>query len=98
MLALIAPIALPAGGGNRIKSEIVVCKEKEFYLAGNSCILFSSPSLSATALRSIELGTPIRVVRLWKNNESFRWAQVQVSNPNPIDISSPTVTRGWINV
>ncbi|KGG36007.1 hypothetical protein EV11_1031 [Prochlorococcus sp. SS52] len=98
ILALVAPIALPAGGANRNKNECVYSQSKGFYFAGDSCFLLSSPSLKASSLRNLEVGTPLKILRIWENEEGESWAQVKLLNYNLDDISTQEVARGWISV
>jgi len=98
IFALVAPIALPAGGAASRKAEVTYSKGKDFGLAGDSCVLLSSPFLSSPSLCEIKLGTPLRVIRFWENEDGKRWIQVQRSSINLIDINSHTASKGWINV
>ncbi|WP_036919823.1 MULTISPECIES: SH3 domain-containing protein [unclassified Prochlorococcus] len=97
-LALFAPIALPAGGATRSKLEISNSKEMEFFIVGNSCVLRTSPHISAPSLFTLELGTHLRVIRLWHPEEGNSWLQVQLPNLGLIDRPSLSTRRGWINV
>ncbi len=98
IFALVAPIALPAGGVRRDEMKIVINKEVQFCFAGGSCELLTSPYSSAIALRKISSGTPIRIIRFWNSHEGDQWAQVQLKNTNFVDFSSSSPSRGWINV
>ena len=96
IIALFAPIDLPAGGADRRKTEVIFSKEKEFSFAGNSCVLLCSPSFSSQTLCHINIGTPLRIVRFWENQNGEKWVQVQISTPNLIDM--PLASRGWVNL
>ncbi|WP_269621970.1 SH3 domain-containing protein [Prochlorococcus marinus] len=98
IFALIAPIALPAGGGNRSKIEIIQSQRfEEIFFANESCILFSDPSLISKPLREIQPGTPVKVVRVWVNESGQNWMHVKLATPDFIEIPS-SVIRGWISV
>ncbi len=96
MLALIAPIALPAGGGETSEIKIKSGKMIEFCFAGDSCEILSSPSSSGVSLRKIALGTPLQILRVWNSYDGKRWILVQSSEQ--ITFSSSTPNRGWIRV
>ncbi len=98
MLALIAPISLPAGGAIQRKTEIISHESTKLCLAGNSCEILSSPYLLAPKLCKFSLGTPLRIIRLWHSVEGSRWVQVQLRSPNAFGLPSVKPTRGWINV
>ncbi len=97
LIALVAPIALPAGGAQRIDQEFFYEKQKEFNFAGDSCFLLSSPSFSSPTICHIKLGTPVRIIRYWENEYGETWLHVQASKYGLIDIDSPFSMRGWIN-
>ncbi len=98
MLALIAPIALPAGGGTTRKTAIVAYKSSKICFAGDSCEFFSSPHLFAPSLGTFALGTPLKIIRVWDSNKGNRWVQVQLKNSNLIGLPSVKAKRGWIHV
>ena len=99
MLALVAPIDLPAGGSIRREKEVIKDQlVRNFCYAGDSCELYSSPYSKAAKLRHISLGTPLRIVRSWNSADGNTWLQVQVQSPDLTSLSSSKATRGWINV
>ena len=98
IIALVAPIALPAGGGDKRKVEVEYLKAKDLSFAGDSCFLLSSPFLSSPSVCEIKLGTPIRIIRLWENEHGERWLQVEKSTMNFIDQKTNSANRGWLNV
>ena len=98
IIALFAPIALPAGGAIGGETEVVSNKETKSCFAGDSCAILPSPSFSAFPLRSIALGTPLRILRIWHSHDGDRWVQVQLKNSDLIQLPSSTASRGWINV
>ncbi len=100
IIALAAPIALPAGGGTiRNELEITCRKESMFFFAGGSCFIFSSPCLSSPTLCRINLGSPLHVLRIWENEQGQKWIQVkQNSYGNYFSLNSNELKRGWINI
>ncbi len=97
IFALVTPIALPAGGGVRRKAEVIYTKGNDFGFAGDSCFLVASPFLKSPSLCQIKLGTPLRVIRFWENEDGKKWIQVQRSSINLIDFHASSANRGWIH-
>ncbi len=98
IIALAAPIALPAGGGMRDNLEIHYSKERIGCFAGKSCFLFSSPDLSAATLCKVDLGSPLKVIRVWRNDKGQNWIQVKKHYNRFLSLNSNTSHRGWIHV
>ena len=98
IFALVAPIALPAGGANRKRTEVVYSKGKELCYAGDSCSLKSSPYITSSPLRTIQLGTPLKVIRAWQDENGKNWLQVKLSTFELINLPNSSANRGWINV
>ncbi len=96
-VALLAPVALPAGGGELKSPEI---RRRELFdplVVNNTCSLRVSPILVAPELCNLDIGTPIRILRIWQSADGTDWLYVQIAS---IDTSGlPSVAkRGWINV
>ena len=98
ILALFTPIALPAGGATGGQTEVISSKSTKICFAGDSCEIFPSPSFSSSSLRSITLGTPLTILRIWNCDNGDRWLQVQLQTSDFMLLPSSTVRRGWINV
>ena len=100
IIALAAPIALPAGGGTiRNELEINYGKEPMLCFAGESCFIFSSPYLSSSKLCRINLGSPLNVIRIWENEKGQKWIQVKQNYYGDHFSFFPSQPkRGWINV
>ena len=98
IIALVAPIALPAGGGIRDELEIIYTKKPFLCFAGESCMLFSSPYISASILSKVDLGAPLNVIRIWQNEQGQRWIQVKEHYFDYLGLKSDKPKRGWINV
>ncbi len=98
IIGLAAPIALPAGGGVRDKLEIEYSKEPLLCMAGQSCYLLSSPYFLASKLYRIKLGSPLKVIRIWQDQQGEKWIQVKQSYYNDLYLNSSKSKRGWIHV
>ena len=96
--ALIAPIALPAGGANKTQLKLINRKEAYICVAGESCFLYPFPSESAESYKNLDLGTSLRVIRLWQNTDGSNWLQVQLSQNSFFNAPGLRPSRGWINV
>ncbi len=96
IIALFAPIALPAGGAVSKDDEIIYTKKSIYYFAGESCFLLSSPYSSSPTVCKVELGTPIDIIRYWTNNNGQTWLQVKQST-NSFIFRKSNPSRGWIN-
>ena len=96
--ALIAPIALPAGGANKTQFKSINRKEADICVAGDSCFLYPFPSESAESYKNVDLGTSLRVIRLWQNIDGSNWLQVQLSQNSFFYAPGLRPSRGWINV
>tara|TARA_Y100001968_G_scaffold330877_1_gene383860 strand:+ start:568 stop:903 length:336 start_codon:yes stop_codon:yes gene_type:complete len=95
--ALLAPVALPAGGASRNKDLLSNDASIGPMLAGSSCELRAYPSIAEPPLRTIQAGTPIRILRLWHDQDGVDWLHVQISSFRSLD-QVPSVNRGWISV
>lgn len=90
-LALIAPAALPAGGGERRSPELRRRQSKDPLLAGGPLSLRCAPQHSAPALTQLQRSEPVRLLRTWWEPGGDRWLQVQASSPK---VGEPR--RGWL--
>ena len=98
-VALIAPIALPAGGAiDAIRSpEVRRRSELPSPFAGANCVLRSSPFKDAPSLKQLNNGTPLNVLRRWDGFGGETWLHVQSANSDAFGkLDGPR--RGWINV
>ena len=96
-MALLAPATLPAGGAERRQPEVRRRDYSGPMLAGDGCALKASPMSVAPTLRSVEPGTPMRILREWKCVDGQDWLQVQISHGDG-GILVDVVRRGWVNV
>ena len=96
--ALIAPIALPAGGAIKTQYKFINRKEPDICFAGDSCFLYPFPLESAEPYSNVDLGTSLRIIRLWQNTDGSNWFQVQLSQNSFFNAPGLMPSRGWINV
>ena len=98
LAALLLPVALPAGGNlESSQSQIRRRKSSNQLFAGKHCILQVSPLTVAPTLRKVPLGTPLRILRVWTNDDGKQWLQVHVSSASNSAIPSKG-HKGWLNV
>ncbi len=98
IIGLAAPIALPAGGGFRDKLEIENIKEPLICMAGQSCYLLSSPYFLASKLYKVDLGSHLKVIRIWQDQQGEKWIQVKETYNNHLFKNPRKSKRGWIHV
>ena len=76
--ALVAPAALPAGGGERRMPELRRRQGMaEPLLAPTRSCLQCAPQQQAPVIGPVALGEPLRVLRHWCAANGERWLQVQ---------------------
>jgi hypothetical protein len=89
--ALVAPAALPAGGGERRLPELRRRgSEAEPLISGGGCRLHCAPQWRAPLLARVEAGVPLRVVQQWFSPEGSRWLRVEASG------QAGRRARGWL--
>jgi hypothetical protein len=89
--ALMAPAALPAGGGDRRLPELRRRQSAhEPLLSSGGLSLRSAPQRRAPLLAQVEAGVPLRVVQQWLSPEGRRWLRVEASG------RSGRPARGWL--
>ena len=106
--ALLAPAALPAGGGDHRSPQLrrrEAGRRAEPLLAHASCELRCAPEHHAPVLARCDTGTPFRVLRRWCSPRGERWLQVEWAAP-PEGLkaaAAPAATafgdrrrRGWL--
>ena len=96
-IALFLPVTLPAGGPVKYQSKIYFSEKENAFLTNNLSILRTSPSTCAPSLRTLEIGTPIKVIRRWKSRDNKKWLQVKITSNEIMELPS-AVRRGWLNV
>ena len=96
-IALFLPVALPAGGSDTFPSDhLCTARPNPLLLVDNSC-LQASPYSSSPILRTLEIGTPLNILRTWQASDGKKWLQVRIASNEIIELSS-SARRGWINV
>ncbi len=90
--ALLAPAALPAGGGERRVPEVRRRQSGlEPLLTATSQSLLCAPERHAPVLTRVDSGVPVKVLRQWLSPQGRRWLQVMIPMaPNGAR------RRGWI--
>ena len=83
--ALFAPVALPAGGGDRRQAEIRRRCPSEPLLSTVKGCLQVAPEREAPVLAQVPVDSPVQVLRTWRNLRGERWIQVKVAS-----------RRGWM--
>lgn len=89
--ALLAPAALPAGGGERRAPEVRRRQSSLEPLLTSGCqSLRCAPERQAPVLTRVESGVPLRVLRQWFSPQGRRWLQVEVAS------LAGQASRGWL--
>jgi len=95
-VALLGPASLPAGGAERRLPQIRRQNGEGPLLSGSDCLLQAGPGLAAPALRRLEIGTPLQLLRHWRSADGRDWIQVQVAS-HPAFPGGSDRQRGWIH-
>lgn len=89
--ALLAPAALPAGGGERRLPEVRRRQSALEPLLSSACLsLRCSPEHQAPVLARVDAGVPLRVLGSWRSPHGHRWLRVVSSG------RSGKQARGWL--
>ena len=91
--ALVAPVTLPAGGGDRRLPEVRRRKAGEPLLSAGTRSLRASPERQAPALARLAGDEPLRVLRSWHSPAGERWLQVEAAAA-PAGLGP--ARRGWL--
>ena len=90
--ALLAPAALPAGGGERRIPEVRRRQSALEPLLSSSCVsLRCSPERQAPVLTKVDTDVPLRVLRHWFSPQGRRWLQVEIPGS-----TAGLRRRGWL--
>ena len=88
-IALLAPAALPAGGGERRAPQVRRRSSGDGPLyTVSSGTLRHSPMVVAPRLGSLHSGTPLRLLHHWAADDGLDWLYVQ-------EVSG-SLRRGWL--
>jgi hypothetical protein len=90
--ALLAPAALPAGGGERRVPEVRRRQGAFEPLLSSACLsLRCAPERQAPVLAQVDAGVPLRVLRQWLSPQGRRWLRVEIAAA-----SEGAPRRGWL--
>ena len=95
-VSLLGPAALPAGGAERRLPQVRRHQAGGSLLSGDRWVLQASPRVAAPALRRLEVGTPLQLLRHWRSDDGRDWIQVQVSSGSALPMAVDG-QRGWIH-
>ena len=95
--ALLLPIALPAGGAQINRDQIGRFDGSSQIGAGVFCEIRVTPSTSSRVLRTVSIGTPIKILRTWESPLGVNWFHIQISSLPLIDLSV-IPKRGWVKL
>ena len=96
-IALFLPLALPARDRDSLQPEICYSEYSNPIVISSYCSLKGSPFIYAPNLRSLDIGTPLKVLRRWTSEDGQEWTHVQLASNERMEFSS-LVRRGWLNV
>ena len=95
--ALIAPITLPAGGIQKsLTQNNFPNNTKEIILITNTS-LYSFPATNTRELLVLDIGTPLSVLRKWKDSESKIWVRVELASNKFLEDPN-MIKKGWIKM
>lgn len=90
--ALVAPVALPAGGAERRAPELRRRFSGEPLLSESRAPLKVAPSRCAPVLACVMQDQPLRVLRRWQGRQGERWLMVETAGA----ATSADRRRGWL--
>lgn len=89
--ALLAPVGLPAGGGDRRSLELRRRESSwEPLLSPRADLLRAAPQDQAPPLAELASGTPLRLLRGWRDRRGRVWLHVEGSDGRGYRL------RGWL--
>ena len=94
--ALLAPVALPAGGADLVPPQICRLEESRNHFAGENCVLRVTPLEDSPKLHSLKLGTPVRILRFWSSSNGHSWIQIEIASIEALQVVG-LPRRGWIH-
>ncbi len=95
-LSLLGPTNLPAGGGDAKDIQIRRNYQAGPILAGSNCTLRTSPFNTAPQLHTVNIGTPLQILRYFQGEDGKQWIYVQLTNYNRF-ASINLAKRGWVS-
>ena len=97
IFALIAPITLPAGGIQKNLNQNKFSRNMDEIILSSNTSLYSSPEIHNKELLVLDIGTPLSVLRYWKDSEKKIWVRVELSSNLFLDEPNK-ITKGWIKI
>ncbi len=96
-IALLAPVALPAGGAEKSPPQIRRRENFDPLLATSECFLRGAPCKTAPIITDLTVGTPLRILRFWNNSKGQSWMHVHVLS---LDSKSgfSSCSQGWLDL
>ena len=94
-IALLGPIALPAGGAQLVIPQVRFRKPSDPWLSTKAARLRATPLQNAPIVRTVRVGTPLKIVRRWHGSDGKEWVYVQISLTDDLRVNS--VRNGWID-
>ncbi len=95
-IALLAPIALPAGGGQLLPPHVRFRKSSDPFLTIKSAHLREIPLPQAPSVRSLPVGTPFKILRSWHSSDGKQWIHIRVLIDDSYGLHS--FKNGWLDV
>ena len=95
--ALIAPIALPAGGIQKSVNQNQFTKNTREIILTSHTSLYSFPEIIAKELLLLNVGTTLLILRSWKVNKSETWVRVKLASNKFLDDPNK-ILKGWIKM
>ena len=95
-IAIFLPISLPAGGASRAIPQIRRREKEDPILSISGCFLKSSPLKVAPCIRTLEVGTPMKILHSWESPEGDNWIHVRITETGN-NLLLGSVSHGWLN-
>jgi len=97
ILALIAPITLPAGGIQKNLNQNKFPHSKNEIILCSNTSLYSCPEIYAKELLVLDVGTTLSVLRNWKVSKNETWVRVELASNKLLDDPNK-ILKGWIKM
>jgi len=94
-ISLIVPTSLPAGGSQKSTIQQREINTGSPLIALKDFNLLSSASHNTTILTKVQAGTPVKVLKVWDDNDTEKWLLVNVISQNFYQLFHK---RGWVNI
>tara|TARA_B100000700_G_C14425045_1_gene569902 strand:+ start:80 stop:418 length:339 start_codon:yes stop_codon:yes gene_type:complete len=94
-ISLVIPTSLPAGGAQK---SIIEFRENHIgspLIALKDFNLLSSATQKSTSLARIKSGTPVKVIKVWDENEIGKWLLINVLSQDYYQLFNK---RGWVYI